>query len=242
MDKICRCIFDEKAKIKFESVELLAGATDIQSIIELDKQIPAMQPMNGKFFTYKILNKDVEVTNLQVRKAVAYAYESLWLYTKATFKLIRSKIPTDFTIVFRSESEDPLLTSNTIAYHFYPINDLTSPNRGICVVNTRFYFTASGEGVSMHDIDPIHYPEGTQARNAAIDLDKIFRHEFRHGVSGNAHDPLAGNLLSSSEEKMSEQPSDRDIARDQAKLGTRSMASWLFNKWFKFLNYRTENY
>ena len=56
----------------------------------------------------------------------------------------------DFKIYFRTTDDDSLLNSNTLMYHYYPISDLDSPNRGVCVVNTDFTWTSHVEGIQLH--------------------------------------------------------------------------------------------
>ena len=47
-------------------------------------------------------------------------------------------------------------------YHYYPINNVNSSLRGVCVVNTDFNFSIHGNNVSMFEVDPEHYTEDTK--------------------------------------------------------------------------------
>lgn len=203
----------------------------LDNLILSDKKYGLLKPKNGSYYTYRVLSLDTEITAKQMNKAVASALNR-WAF-KLKLKFSRANIgeASDITIQFRSEAEDPLLNSSTIAYMYYPLGGL---NNGIMVINIRFYYTLSGKAVNMHLIDPIHYPDFDTApvQGLSHDLDVILYHEFGHGILGLQHDPTPDNGMAYRYDLMSKMPSLRDIARGAAKIGLRvASASMLKRLW-----------
>jgi len=213
--------------------------SDVQSLANLinsDKSYGLLKPKNGKYFTYKIMSLDKEITDSQMIKATSRALNRWAFKLKLKYSKADSGEEVDIKIYFRSEEEDPLLTSSTIAYMYYPLG---STYNGIMVINTRYYFTLSGNAVNMHYIDPVHYPDPKTApiQGASIDLDVVMYHEFGHGILGLQHDVHAGNGMAYRYDLMSEMPSTRDLSRGAAKIGYRDdNKSYLERLW----NYLTK--
>lgn len=212
-EMICRAKVDGT----FDSVRV-SGVT-LESQIEDDKKFGFLEPKNG-VLRYFLLNKDKEITEKNARKAVSLALFGWRLHVPIKFRRAKNRLESDITVEFRSEQEDELLDKNTLAYMYYPLGGV---NDGKCVVNSRFYWTNHGNGIDMHKIDPVHYPEehsGTFGKT--WDLDKVLRHEFGHGVFGLPHSQREDRIMSANERYMAEFHTDDDIFRAQAKAGQRT--------------------
>jgi len=79
---ICRAIAggNHSATFVTEKIEdgkvvgkITNNATSLSSIIESDKKYGFLKPKNGKYYTYKILSVDTELTDKRVHKAVMNA-------------------------------------------------------------------------------------------------------------------------------------------------------------------------
>ena len=236
---LCRAIHDDSGKIKFESVE--SGKLTLKKTIEDDKRYGIMKPANGKYFTYKVLNEDVEFTAKQARKAMQYAQKKWRLYGDLPkFKRAKPGEVIDFRLVFRTVETDPdkQLTLHTIMYHYFPINDINNKFRGLCVVNKKFFYTGSGDAVKgeefiRHGIQ-VQFPNGLYE---TIDFDVTYGHELGHGL-GLPHDSDSNSMMSTPYDDISEMPSPRDQARISApsKYGIRKITSWHLFRWIAWLN------
>ncbi len=222
-------------KIVYESV--VPSFSDLESLIQSDKQYGFLAPKTGNQLTVTLKNTDAEVFYSDAKKAVIDGYFEWELETNLNFIFLKDKtVPSDIRIEFRTEAEDSLLTSNTIAYMYYPFTR-TFPTRGLMVINKRFVYTNHGNSVTgkwmIENGIAVQFPEG---QYDTIDLDQIIRHEFGHGVFGLQHDPLSGNTMAASEGTMSEFLSLRDSTRAVAKAG-KSTKSEKFIKimrnWFR---------
>ena len=72
-----------------------------------------------------------------------------------------------------------------------------------------------------------------------MDFDKLLAHELGHGL-GLPHDTEPENMMAYREDLMVEYPSERDIARMQAKYGVRKMSWFRRWRWLKWLQYASE--
>ena len=111
-------------------------------------------------------------------------------------------------------------------YHFYPINSLTNPNRGKCVINKKFFYTADGKPID---------------NKKTFDTDEIFGHEFGHGF-GLPHDKTLYTIMYYSEGGMAEYPTKRCILRIQAKMGKTKKSPWRIKRWLRWLFIKSERY
>lgn len=231
---ICRMIAWNNGKAEFASV-----TQDQKNMIDGDKNFGFLQPKNG-ILTFSITNRDGEISDRAVDRAVKFALKEWSLYVPITFKKVAEN--GDIRIEFRSEDEDEILTPNTLAYMYYPLG---GKNNGQCVINTRYYWTNHGKGIDMHKIDPVNYPEPQdRVKGSTWDLDQVLRHEFGHGIFGLPHDINANNIMSSNYDKMKEHLSDNDIIRARAKAGSRVLDDNRLNilkKWLHFASDRDYN-
>lgn len=232
MDYICRARLIGGKSVKYESLE--ARGSTIEQIIENDRNFGFLKPKNGKYYTVALKNTDIEISYSDAKKAIIDGWMRWELWNEVDFKWSNDFENADIRFEFRSESEDSILDSNTIAYMYYPI---AAPHlRGLCVINKRFIYTNHGKPVTgkyllERGID-VQFPEG---QYVTIDLDKIVGHEKGHGVFGLPHDPEPKNTMSSSEGKMSEFLSWRDIKRSTFKAGMKNWSErqrWRFMRWF----------
>ncbi len=235
---ICRTILSETGEIKFESAE--AKGLTLSQIIQDDERYGTFSPANGKYFTYTVLNNDVEFTEKQAHKAVRYAYKRWALYGKLPkLKRVNKKYNKiiDFRIEFRTVQSDPdkKLTENTIMYHYYPIHKTDHPLRGLCVVNKRFFFTSHGNTV-LGKVMKRHGVKVTSENGTykTIDFDLVYSHELGHGL-GLPHDTEDDNIMSWRYDLMREFPNTRDQARIQTKYGTRIMSGFWLARWLRWL-------
>jgi hypothetical protein len=219
----------------FKSASLVN--TEITAIIEEDKQYGVFEPRNGKYFTYRVLNEDVEITNKQVLKSIQYAYRRISIRTNLKFRRARSGEYADFRIEFRTEATDPdkQLRSNTLMYHYYPINSYSNKFRGLCVINSKYFWTSHGKPVPLHEIDPVNYPNPTTNTGMTYDLDGVYTHEVLHGL-GFPHSKVAGNMMSTNYGIMSEWLTEKeDVPRIHAKYGDRGLSEHKIKRWLKWL-------
>lgn len=241
-DLICRAT-NRGNSVKFttEIVKAgkLIGQTDAENksladLLNTDKNYGLLKPKNGKYFAYKIMSLDKEVTNSKMITATSRALNKWAFKLNLKFSRANEGEIIDIKIYFRSEAEDPLLDSKTIAYMYYPLGSI---NNGIMVINTRYYYNLSGNPVNMHYIDPIHYPDPNTApvQGEGIDLDQIMYHEFGHGILGLQHDPMAGNGMAYRVDLMTDLPTSRDIRRGEAKVGLRTDSESKLTRLWKWL-------
>lgn len=237
---MCKAIIGRNTEPEFYSPTLDSEA--INQIIEEDKRYGVFQPNNGKYFTYQVLNDDVEITNQQVLKSIQYAYRRISLRTNLKFVRARTGEQPDFRIDFRTveSDEDKQLSENTLMYHYFPITSVTNKFRGLCVVNKKYFWTSNGESIDMHFIDPEHYPEeGSGYRGRTYDFDQVYTHEVLHGL-GLPHSKTSGNVMSSNYGIMAEYMSEEDIARIQAKYGKRNISESHVRRWLNWLRSASE--
>ena len=221
--------------IEFESAQV--ESTDLTEIIEEDKRYGTFQPFNGEYYIYRVLNEDKEITNKQVLKSIEYSYRRISLRTNLKFRRARDGEYADFRIEFRTVATDPEkeLKASTLMYHYYPISNSSNRLRGLCVINKDFFWTTSGKTLDMHYIDPEHYPEPNSGYGGkTYDLDQVYTHEVLHGL-GLPHSKTSGNVMSPNYGIMAEWLSDEDIARIQAKYGSRNISESRIKRWLKWL-------
>lgn len=197
-----------------------------------DRLYGLLRPKNGKSYGYFIKNSDKEVTNRQVRRAVVSALWRWKLKLKFEFHRAKSEQEADLVIQFRTELEDSILNSSTLAYMYYPLG---GKNNGYCVINKRFHWNLSGNPVSMHDIDPVNYPnrETAPIQGLAHDLDQVLGHEFGHGIFGLGH---FEGIMASHYGIMSEYCGEFDVLRAGAKVPVRGVLEGkylIFKKWLE---------
>ena len=236
---LCKAII-RHGKVQFSS-EATTGKT-IENIIEADKKYGIFTPINGSYFTYRVLNEDKEITNKQVLKAIRYSFRRIEIRTKLKFKPAGDEKLVDFRIEFRTVESDPdeELTKNTLMYHYYPIQNTSNTFRGLCVINKAFYWTSHGKGIDMHLIDPINYPEpNSGSTGETIDLDQVYTHELGHGL-GLPHATEAGHIMSPSLGIMAEYLSKQDVARFHAKYEARGLSEHIIKRWLRWLVYASD--
>ena len=142
-----------------------------------------------------------------------------------------------FRIEFRTVATDPEkeLKASTLMYHYYPISNTSNRLRGLCVINKDYFWTTEGGTLDMHYIDPEHYPEPNSGYGGkTYDLDQVYTHEVLHGL-GLPHSKESGNVMSPNYGIMAEWLSDEDIARIQAKYGSRNISESRVKRWLKWL-------
>lgn len=214
---------------------------DLEQIFKDDKKYGLLLPRDGKSYSYRVLNGDSEISLSSVKKAVQSALLSWWIELEFDFHRAQEEEMADITIQFRSEDEDSILNSSTLAYMYYPLG---GKNNGVCVVNTRFYWTLNGNAVNMHLIDPVHYPDPKTApvQGLSHDLDQVLKHEFGHGIFGLPHIVSILRVMSASYGKMAEWLHIDDILRAAQKIPRRNMATRKYNRlkvWIKSRSERT---
>ena len=219
------------------------GAT-FDELIQNDKQYGKMTPRNGIYFTFKIIDtQDNEISKTMLNRAVKLAWLSWSKRINITVKEAKSDEMPDFQVIFRTPQNDERreMQDGTIMYHYFPINNINHPNRGLCVINPNYYFTVNGNPFPLHVIDPEHYDENSTSTGSTVDLDAVLRHEFGHGL-GLPHDPEPGSTMSTPYKVLSEFLGERDVMRGIKKYGFKKMrASW-FVRWWNWIRRRSENY
>jgi hypothetical protein len=234
---LCRVMMGDHG-LEYESAT--AKGYTISQVIEDDNQYGTMKPANGKYFTWAVLNEDEEMTVKEVENAVQMAQKRWRIYGNTPkFKRVTKDFQgvIDFRIEFRTVESDPdkQLNSSTVMYHYYPINKIDHPLRGLCVVNKAFFFTIHGNPVTGAFMAskgiPVQFPDG---HYESLDFDTTYGHELGHGL-GLPHDEEVGNMMSFRVDLMSEFPSERDQARIIAKYGERNLSARWRLRWLKWL-------
>ncbi len=232
---MCKAIADRANEVNFYSPKL--ESYDINDIIEEDKKYGTFQPSNGKYYTYRVLSEDEEITNKQVLKSIQYSFRRISIRTNLKFRRAREGEYADLRIDFRTveSDEDQQLSENTLMYHYYPIHNKEHKLRGLCVVNKKYYWTANGKPLDMHYIDPVNYPEPDSGwQGKTYDFDQVYTHEVLHGL-GLPHSKGTGHVMSPNYGIMGEWMSEEDIARIQAKYGKRNISEHIVRRWLRWL-------
>lgn len=235
--KYCEVIYDEaNKKVRFESA-VNRGLT-ISQVIEDDEKYGKMVPVNGKYFTFRVLNEDQEFTKKEAKRAMRYAQKRWSIYANLPkFKLAKLNEIADFTLKFETVESDPdqRLNENTVMYNYYPISDVTSKFRGLCVVNKKFFYTTHGNSVKGTFLQSkgfqVQFPNGDYG---TLDFDQIYGHELGHAL-GLPHDPEEGNLMSFRVDIMAEFCTIRDQLRIIAKYGKSKLSAWHIFRWLSWL-------
>jgi hypothetical protein len=215
--------------------ELVPGFGGTKEILENDKRFGVLKPKNGKSYGYYIKNKDLELTNRQVRKMITRGIFRWYIELDFEFHRANDVESADLVFEFRSEQDDPLLSKVTLAYMFYPLG---GPNNGLCVINIRPWFTLHGEGIDIHFMDPVNYPEmGSGTEGSTIDGDQVIGHELGHGLLGLPH--VAG-IMAPNYSLMEEFPVDIDVIRGSAKIPKRSWTSRKYKRLKEWLTHASE--
>lgn len=241
---VCKAIYD-KGNIDFVSDHITD--TELGDIIEDDKRYGKMVPKNGDYFTVRIADwEDKLISKKQIKKAVTLAWQQCEIEIPLDVKIAKEGQYADFKVYFRKTADDPELTGNTLMYHYYPISDFDEPRRGVCVVNTDWNWSTHGEPISMHEIDPAHYPPDTTAKGETIDFDGVYTHEGPgHGL-GLPHVKIPYNLMYPSYSYMVEVVSLESphitIPRWTAKYGERQMISRWRARWRAWYKARSDRY
>jgi len=246
MTHLCKVIYSPSSKkVTFAAPKLIARTLEDQ--IEEDRRYGVMIPNNKKYFTYQILDwKGKFITKKQIVKAITMSWEAVEKEISIDVKRASPDDNADFEIHFRKTADDSELTANTLMYHYFPINNKNNPNRGLCVVNTDWPFTSHGNPISMHEIDPIHYPSETRTKGATIDFDQVYTHEGPgHGL-GLPHSSHSGKVMSDNYGDMAEFMFDEEpmetIPRLVAKYFKRPMSSRTRIRWRNFWRHRLNRY
>ena len=235
---LCRAILNDVGDIGFES-NTARGMT-LSQIIQNDEKYGTFLPANGKYYTYEILSEDEEFKHKQIERAYGYAHLKWRIYAGLPklkqWRADKERFPPDFRLDFRTVETDDRLTENTLMYHYYPIRDIDSPYRGLCVVNKDYFFTSSGDSVSGETFLKYGIQANPKSRYKAIDFDNVLCHELGHGY-GLSHDTESASIMSTPYSKfpLSEMPSMRDQSRIKVKYGHRNISSWWLMRWIRIL-------
>ena len=229
---LCRIIKNISGKLDYVAPKL--ESTNINEIIEEDKKYGVFNPANGEYYTYKVLNGDIELSKKETEKIIKYSHLRITRKSTIKFKPAKDGEIVDFRIEFRTVETDPdkQLTPNTLMYHYFPINSLTHPLRGLCVVNKDYYWTSSGKPIPLNDVDPdTQFPKSTVY---TYDFDQVYTHELLHGF-GLPHSKEPDHMLSTNYGIMSQYLSEQDTLRFLAKYPKREMTESNRLRWLKWL-------
>lgn len=211
---ICRLL--NTGRCDYDRIELNGDELpiDLQNLIREDKKYGYLTPDSSGYITYRVYDGDREMPLEAVSDLVRMALTQYQLKFQVKFRRAKRTEKAMLNISFSDPQTDKYMTGSTLAYHGYPGGAL----RGICRINRNYYYTSHGLRLSLHVIDPEHYPDPAKAKNAPTwDLDQILLHEFGHGVFGLQHDGRAGMVMSPYYGQMSELLDPRTSARVEAK-------------------------
>lgn len=234
--RLCKLKVDAAGNGIFETVEEID--LSLETLFREDAKYGYLKSLvPGKnHLTYRVYNGDDEMPQKVADYIARLAFMGWINEVNIHIRPAKDGEEPDIKIRFDDKEHDSTLNNNTIAYMYYPINT-KSQYRGVCVINRAFYFSISGTPISMHFIDPEHYPDpNTKTKAKTWDLDRILRHEFGHGIFGLIHDGQSGNTMSSSYEHMNEELTvSRDIARAARKVGRKVWSKLnLYARWRKW--------
>lgn len=236
-DLMCRAILTGDNNIQFESA--VAQGSTLEKIIEDDKKYGVMVPKNGEYFTYQVMDWEGKwISNKRIIKAITFTWNKVEKIVDLEFREAKNDEYADFKIYFRKTDDDPLLTKNTLQYHFYPISDFNNENRGVCVVNADYPWTSDGEGIPLHIFDPEHYPNPVISTAQTIDFDAVYEHEGPgHGLglphSPNKQTKMYGNYSNMAESMFDEVPYET-VSRLQAKYTKSKIKPHILKRWIKW--------
>jgi len=236
-ERICRVILSKDKDIHFESV--VANGNTLQEIIKADKEYGVMIPKNGKYFTYRVMDWEGKwISNKRIRKAVTFTWNKVEKILDLDFKEAKRGEYVDFKVYFRRVVDDPLLTKNTLMYHYYPISDFNNAKRGVCVVNIDYPWTSNGKAIPLHIYDPEHYPDVTTSSVKTFDFDATYEHEGPgHGLglphSPNKNTKLYWNYSGMTESMFDEEPQET-VLRLQAKYPKNNMKLSRLRRWINW--------
>lgn len=215
----------------------------LEEQIQEDKKYGTMRPRNGQFFTWKAEDWQGKfITKRQIKYGLNFAQQQVELEIALDIKRWQRGMEPDFKISFRRTADDPELRSSTLMYHYYPINDIANPLRGLCVVNTDFPWTVHGNPISMYEIDPAHYPVDTPNTGFTYDFDQVYTHEFLHGL-GLPHSPNKFEVMSPNYGIMAEFMTAWDKKRIAAKYTPRPWwKKHFYTRWMQFYQKRSDKY
>lgn len=233
-EHICRAEFDGVKNVEFIENVSPQTTTDIQSVIKRDKKYGTLHPRYGKYFTFRIEDSG-KIDYEFLRRAYLEGWRR-WT-NRINIKIREAKkdeVP-DFRVIVRTVETDERkeLKNGTIMYHYFPISNLQSEFRGLCVVNEKFRFTATGISIP--------HPTFPNSTVRTIDTDVVFAHENGHGM-GLPHDPEADSIMSTPYSNIPEWLSERDIMRGIAKYGYKAQKLSRFLRIFRYIRHRSENY
>lgn len=224
--------------------EGIGRLSDTETVVKDARKYGVMTPRNGEYFTYKAINRDREITDKTIKIGMMLAFFCASVKLKTRYVPVSANEPSDFTLEFVSTEEDELMTKNTLMYHFYPINNLDDPNRGMCRANSDYFWNGNGHGVDMHLIDPVHYPEPNPKNplGKTYDFDKVYRHEAIGHGHGLPHINAPNHMMSPNEGIMSEYPSSLDWVILFDKYEPRNSLVSLWNNIFSKYKIWSEKY
>jgi hypothetical protein len=229
---ICKAVVNGLAdKVDF-SAPTTSGQT-LADVIEDDKRYGVFHPANGEYFTWKVFDGDDEFDNKKAIKSIQKTIRRFEVRLDIKFKYAKEGEVVDFKIHFHTVEEDRTLTSNVLMYHYFPINDLTNPFRGVCVVNKDFNWTTHGRHIPIGDLDPDN-PFPTN-RAKTYDFDAIYTHEMGHGL-GLPHSKLIGQVMAPNAGIMSEWlTEEEDLPRLWAKYPKRILEENILKRWLRWI-------
>lgn len=236
---ICKAILNTNGTVRYEST--MINGSSLQEIIDDDKRYGVMHPKNGKYFTYKVMDWQGKwITNEQIIQGITLVWNKVEKVLDLEFREAKHGEYADFKIYFRTVSDDPKLSKNTLQYQYYPIADYNNPNRGVCVVNADYPWNRSGKGIPLHEFDPDHYPEPTTSTAETIDFDAVYEHEGPgHGLglphSPNRNSKMYWNYNGMAESIFDEIPPET-ITRWRAKYDKAPISDHELKRWIEWFN------
>lgn len=230
--QLCKIVQNINGKLDF--IAPTVTSETLADVIEEDKKYGTLSPANGEYYTWKVLNGDAEFSDKKAIKSIQKTIRRYEVRLDIKFKYAKEGEFVDLKIEFRTTAEDPILTANTLMYHYFPIHDLTNPLRGLCVVNKDFDWTTHGNSVALNDPN---FPNNT---SRTFDFDAIYTHELGHGL-GLPHSKLIFQVMSPNAGIMSEWLTEmEDLPRLWAKYPKREMSESRLRRWLRWIKSASE--
>lgn len=229
--QLCKAVINVNGKIDYISPQV--NSTSLADVIQEDKAYGVFTPANGEYFTWKVFDGDDEFDNKKAIKSIQKTIRRFETRLQIKFKMAKEGEIVDFKIYFHTVAEDDKLSTNTLMYHYFPINDINHYLRGVCVVNKDFNWTTHGKSIPVGDLDPDNpFPTNTVK---TYDFDAIYTHELGHGL-GLPHSKLINQVMSPNAGIMSEWLTEvEDLPRLWAKYPKREISESKLSRWLNWI-------
>ena len=185
----------------------------------------------GETVTWKIETISDDFNNMyDMQRIFALAFMAWRIHIKdIKFRRVRRRTATaDIPINFVPKDMDALFKSRpgVLAYAYFPTP--TSPIGGDMTYNDDYIWTADGEPVNAHKVDPLHYPIDTKVMLRTYNLQHTGTHELGHAL-GLRHAENCATCIMNAFYNGEVAPQPNDVERIQGFYGKRNLSAYWLN-------------